>query len=149
MRSVVQRVRDCSVSVDGRRVSQIDQGILVYLGISRQDTEQDARMMAEKVVHLRLFPDEEGKMNLSVLDVGGEVLVVSQFTLYGDTRKGRRPSYDEAAPPAQAEPLFRFFLQELERYGIIPKTGVFQAKMEVAYVNIGPITLLIDSKKTF
>jgi len=149
MRSVVQRIRDCSVTVDGVRVSQIEKGILVYLGIGRQDTEQDARMMAEKIVHLRLFPDEEGKMNLSVLDVKGEVLVVSQFTLYGDTRKGRRPSYDEAAPPSQAEPLFRFFLQEVERYGITPKTGIFQAKMEVAYVNVGPITLLVDSKKAF
>ncbi len=149
MRSVVQRVRDCSVTVEGVRVSQIEKGILVYLGIGRQDTEQDARMMAEKIVHLRLFPDEEGKMNLSVLDVKGEILVVSQFTLYGDTRKGRRPSYDEAAPPSQAEPLFRSFLQEVERYGIAPKTGVFQAKMEVAYVNVGPITLLVDSKKAF
>ncbi|MCX7787057.1 MAG: D-aminoacyl-tRNA deacylase [Spirochaetes bacterium] len=149
MRSVVQRVRDCSVTVEGVRVSHIEQGILVYLGISRQDTEQDARRMAEKIVHLRLFPDEEGKMNLSVLDVNGEVLVVSQFTLYGDTRKGRRPSYDEAAPPVQAEPLFRFFVQEVESYGITPKTGVFQAKMDVSYVNVGPITLLLDSKKTF
>jgi len=149
MRSVVQRVRDCSVTVEGKRVSSIEEGILVYLGIGRQDTEKDAQMMADKILHLRLFPDTEGKMNLSVLDIGGEVLVVSQFTLYGDTRKGRRPSYDEAAPPSQAEPLFRFFLQELGRYGIVPKTGVFQAKMEVAYVNVGPITLLVDSKKTF
>lgn len=149
MRCVVQRVRDCMVTVEGRQVSRIEKGILVYLGIGRQDTEQDARMMAEKVVHLRLFPDEDGKMNLSVLDVGGEVLVVSQFTLYGDTRKGRRPSYDEAAPPSQAEPLFQFFLQELGKYGINPKSGVFQAKMEVSYVNVGPITLLVDSKKTF
>lgn len=121
----------------------------MYLGIGRQDTEKDAQMMADKILHLRLFPDAEGKMNLSVLDIGGEVLVVSQFTLYGDTRKGRRPSYDEAAPPSQAEPLFQFFLQELGRYGIVPKAGVFQAKMEVAYVNVGPITLLVDSKKTF
>lgn len=149
MRSVVQRVRDCSVTVEGKRVSSIEKGILVYLGIGRQDTEKDAQMMADKILHLRLFPDAEGKMNLSVLDVGGEVLVVSQFTLYGDTRKGRRPSYDEAAPPSQAEPLFQFFLQELGRYGIVPKAGVFQAKMEVAYVNVGPITLLVDSKKTF
>ena len=149
MRSVVQRVRDCSVTVDGKRVSRIEEGILVYLVIGRQDTEKDAQMMADKILHLRLFPDEEGKMNLSVLDVEGGVLVVSQFTLYGDTRKGRRPSYDEAAPPSQAEPLFQFFLQELRKYGVKPETGVFQAKMEVSYVNIGPITLLVDSKKTF
>ena len=149
MRSVVQRVRDCSVTVEGKRVSSIEEGILVYLGIGRQDTEKDAQMMADKILHLRLFPDEEGKMNLSVLDVGREVMVVSQFTLYGDTRKGRRPSYDEAAPPSQAEPLFQFFLQELSRHGVVPKTGIFQAKMEVAYVNVGPITLLVDSKKTF
>ncbi len=149
MRSVVQRVRDCSVTVDGTRISSIQWGILVYLGVGREDTEQDAAFMAEKVLHLRLFPDEQGKMNLSVLDVGGEVMVLSQFTLYGDTRKGRRPSYDDAAPPAQAELLLERFLNYVEKYGIKPKTGKFQAKMDVSYINEGPITLLIDSKKTF
>ncbi|MFQ3619909.1 MAG: D-aminoacyl-tRNA deacylase [Spirochaetales bacterium] len=149
MRSVVQRVRDCSVTVEGTRISSIQRGILVYLGVGREDTEQDAAFMAEKVVHLRLFTDEQGKMNLSVLDVGGEVMVVSQFTLYGDTRKGRRPSYDDAAPPAQAELLLQLFLNHLEKYGIKPQTGKFQAKMDVSYTNEGPITLLIDSKKTF
>jgi D-tyrosyl-tRNA(Tyr) deacylase len=149
MRSVVQRVRDCAVTVEGKRVGFIERGILVYLGIGIRDTEQDAFYMAEKIVHLRLYPDNQGKMNLSVQDVGGKILVVSQFTLYGDTRKGRRPSYDEAAPPDRAEPLYQYFLSRLTTFGIEPETGVFQAKMEVSYINEGPVTLLIDSEKIF
>ncbi|MBP7495164.1 MAG: D-tyrosyl-tRNA(Tyr) deacylase [Spirochaetales bacterium] len=149
MRSVVQRVRDCSVTVEGMRVGFIERGILVYLGIGIRDTELDASYMAEKIVHLRLYPDDKGKMNLSVQDVGGRILVVSQFTLYGDTRKGRRPSYDEAAPPDRAEPLYQYFLSRLATFGIEPETGTFQAKMEVSYINEGPVTLLIDSEKIF
>ena len=149
MRSVVQRVRDCSVTVEGKRVGFIERGILVYLGIGIRDTELDASYMAEKIVHLRLYPDDKGKMNLSVQDVEGRILVVSQFTLYGDTRKGRRPSYDEAAPPDRAEPLYQYFLSRLATFGIEPETGTFQAKMEVSYINEGPVTLLIDSEKIF
>jgi len=150
MRAVVQRVSRAEVRVDGNTVGRIKKGILVLLGVGRDDNEQDLQWMADKVVNLRIFEDENDKMNLSVLDVGGQVLVVSQFTLYGDCRKGKRPSYSSAAAPGDAERMYTAFVETIEsRYGIKVETGVFQAMMEVDLVNDGPVTLLLDSKKTF
>jgi D-tyrosyl-tRNA(Tyr) deacylase len=138
MRALIQRVSSASVSVDGRLISQIGPGLLVLLGVSREDTERDADWLADKVRALRVFPDAEGKMNVSLGD--REVLCVSQFTLYGDARKGNRPSYIDAAPPESAEPLYELFC---ERLGA--RRGVFGALMQVALVNDGPVTLLIES----
>jgi len=150
MRAVVQRVSRAEVRVDGKVVGKIGKGILVLLGVGQDDNDQDLQWMADKVVNLRIFEDENEKMNLSVLDVGGQVLVVSQFTLYGDCRKGKRPSYSSAASPADAERMYNEFVKTIEsRYGIKVETGVFQAMMEVDLVNDGPVTLLLDSKKTF
>jgi len=150
MRAVVQRVSRAEVRVDGKVVGKIGKGILVLLGVGQDDNDQDLQWMADKVVNLRIFEDENEKMNLSVLDVGGQVLVVSHFTLYGDCRKGKRPSYSSAASPADAERMYNEFVKTIEsRYGIKVETGVFQAMMEVDLVNDGPVTLLLDSKKTF
>jgi len=150
MRAVVQRVSRAEVRVDGNTVGRIKKGILVLLGVGQDDNEQDLQWMADKVVNLRIFEDENDKMNLSVLDVGGQVLVVSQFTLYGDCRKGKRPSYSSAAAPQDAEKLYEAFVKFIEeKYGIKVETGIFQAMMEVELVNDGPVTLLLDSKKTF
>jgi D-tyrosyl-tRNA(Tyr) deacylase len=145
MRAVVQRVREARVEVEGRVVGAIGRGLLVLLGVAREDTPRDADYLAEKIVGLRVFPDEEGKMNRSVREVGGAILVVSQFTLYGDTRKGRRPSFDRAAPPEQARSLYEYFVQALRARGIAVETGVFQAMMQVHLVNEGPVTLLCES----
>ncbi len=147
MRALLQRVAKCVVRVDGQEVSAIGRGVLVLLGISVEDEESDARQMAEKVVHLRIFDDEEGKMNLSLKQVRGDVMVVSQFTLYGDARKGRRPSFTRAAPPERAEPLYQYFCQHLRSMGVRVNTGVFGAHMEVELVNDGPVTLLLDSRE--
>jgi D-tyrosyl-tRNA(Tyr) deacylase len=149
MRAVVQRVSNCSINVEKRITGSIDRGLLVYLGVGKDDTQTDVQYLADKVLNLRIFEDSEGKMNLSVLDRKGGILVVSQFTLHGDTRKGRRPSYNDAALPEIAIPLYESFLNELKRGGITPEKGVFGAYMEVSYTNTGPVTILIDSKKKF
>jgi len=149
MRAVVQLVKKASVKVEDSLISEIGPGLLVLLGVSKNDTSRDAQMLAEKIVHLRIFPDQGKLMNLSVLDVGGQLLVVSQFTLYGDCRKGRRPSYSKAAPPDQAEELYEMFIKETEKLGVPVASGKFQAMMDVEFVNQGPVTLLLDSNKSF
>ena len=149
MRAVVQRVSEAAVRVDGGVVGSIGPGLLVLLGVGRGDAETDADELAEKIAHLRVFPDEDGRMNRSVLEAGGAVLVVPQFTLYGDCRKGRRPSYVEAAPPEEADPLFRRFLEAVRRSGLTVAQGVFRAAMDVSLVNRGPVTLLLDSRRSF
>jgi D-tyrosyl-tRNA(Tyr) deacylase len=149
MRAVVQRVRNCTVTVTGRSVGHIDEGLLVYLGIGREDSSRDVKPMCDKIVNLRIFTDGQDKMNLSVLDTGGSILVVSQFTLFGDAREGRRPSYSSAAEPQKARVLYTEFLAALEKTGVTIATGEFQAVMEVAYTNMGPVTILLDSEKRF
>jgi len=147
MRAVIQLVREASVTVDGQIIGSIGKGLLVLLGVHQEDTERDVNFLAEKIVNLRIFADEEGKMNHSVRDVHGEILIVSQFTLLGDCRKGRRPSYSTAAPPAMADKLYQSFIAETRRMGIKTETGKFQAMMEVRLLNDGPITLTIDSRE--
>lgn len=149
MRAVVQRVAEAWVTVHGQEVARIGQGLLVLLGVGREDTEEDADYLAAKVANLRIFEDAEGKLNRCLLEVGGAALVVSNFTLYGDCRKGRRPSFTDAAPPEQAERLYRKFCEALSRQGVAVQTGVFQAHMQVGLVNDGPVTLLLDSKRQF
>lgn len=149
MRAVVQRVSSGSVSVNQKTIGSIARGVVVLLGIRSEDNAEDAAWLAEKIVHLRIFNDDQGKMNRSLADIGGEMLIVSQFTLYGDCRKGRRPGYSEAAPPEHAEPLYESFIKLVDRFSIKTASGKFQAAMEVTIVNDGPVTLLIDSEKTF
>ncbi len=149
MRAVLQRVTRASVRVEGETVGEIGHGLVVLLGIARDDTEQDARYLAEKIVSLRVFEDDEARMNLSVLDTRGALLVVSQFTLYGDVRRGRRPSWIEAAEPERAEPLYEFFVAEARRKVSEVATGSFRRMMEVELVNDGPVTILLDSRKLF
>jgi len=149
MRAVIQRVSQASVRVEERLVGEIGRGFLVLLGVASVDTEADSDYLADKVIHLRIFDDEEGKMNRSLLDVRGEALVVSQFTLYGDVRRGRRPSYTDAAEPGVANRLYEYFIGRLLEAGIVVQTGVFQADMKVALMNDGPVTILLDSKKSF
>ena len=149
MRAVVQRVKEARVTVDGEVVGRIGRGLLVLLGVGVGDGDAEAASMAEKVANLRIFADEKGQMNLSVLDVAGEALVVSQFTLLGDARRGRRPSYVDAAPPEEANRLYERFVEEARRLGLRVGTGVFRAMMDVALVNEGPVTILLDSKKAF
>ena len=149
MRAVVQRVRQASVSVGGEVLAAIEEGLLVLLGVGQQDGEEDARYLADKLVNLRIFEDAEGKMNRSVLETEGSMLVVSQFTLFGDCRKGRRPSFVGAAEPGRAEELYQELVGEIQRKGVPVKTGQFKAMMDVALINNGPVTLLIDSKKVF
>ena len=149
MRAVLQRVSRASVSVAGETVGEIGKGILVLLGVSVKDTEADAVYVLEKIVNLRIFGDADGKMNESLLDVKGEMLVVSQFTLFGDSRRGRRPSYIDAARPKDANELYEFFVTEARKKAGKVETGRFQAVMEVELVNDGPVTFLIDSEKVF
>ena len=149
MRAVLQRVRRASVRVEGETVGEIASGLLVLVGISRDDTEQDALYLVEKLVALRIFDDEAGQMNLSLAETGGGLLVVSQFTLYGDARRGRRPSWSDAARPEAAEPLYRFFVEEARRLVTQVETGSFRRMMEVELVNDGPVTILLDSRKLF
>ncbi|HHY82321.1 MAG TPA: D-tyrosyl-tRNA(Tyr) deacylase [Clostridiales bacterium] len=149
MRAVVQRVKQASVSVDGSLVSKIQRGHLVFLGVESGDTRQDLEYMVDKIVNLRVFEDDQEKMNLSVKDVGGELLVVSQFTLCGDCRKGRRPSFSSAAGPEDAEFYYEEFCRLAEEQGIPVKKGVFRAHMEVSLINDGPVTMLLDSKRLF
>lgn len=146
MRAVVQRVRSAGVRVDGEEVARIGPGYAVLLGVSVDDTEADARALAEKIAHLRIFDDDQGKLNRSILDVGGTVLSVSQFTLYGDTSGGRRPSFIKAAPPQQAEALYDVFNQRLRDLGVPVETGRFRAVMVVAIENDGPVTLILDTR---
>jgi D-tyrosyl-tRNA(Tyr) deacylase len=147
LRAVVQRVTRASVTVDARVSGEISNGLVVLLGVCRQDTAESAAYLAEKIANLRIFADEAGKMNRSLVETGGSALVVSQFTLYGDTRGGRRPSYTRAAPPEEANRLYEEFVRALRSHGIHVETGVFQAHMEVELVNDGPVTLLLDSEK--
>lgn len=149
MRVVVQRVKTASVTVAGRITGQINSGLLVLLGISPKDTDQDIAYLSDKIVNLRIFDDDQGLMNLSLLDVKGSILVVSQFTLYGDCRKGRRPSYSKAARPEQAKGLYEQFIQAVMGHDLPVANGEFQAMMEIHLINDGPVTLLLDSKKDF
>lgn len=149
MRAVIQRVARSSVTVDGRVVGQINRGLLVLLGVSRTDTAESADYLADKMLGLRIFEDETGKMNLSVVDIKGSILLVSQFTLYGDVRRGKRPSFDEAAPPDHARKLYEYMIERLRASGIHCETGIFQAMMQVELVNDGPVTILLDSEKGF
>ena len=147
MRALLQRVSRASVTVDGKVVGQIGHGLLVLLGVGQDDSEVQVKTLTDKIVHLRIFGDDEGKMNRSLLDVGGEVLVVSQFTLYADVRKGRRPSFTDAAPPSLAEPLVERFKDALATYGLKVEGGVFGAYMEVELINSGPVTIWLDSEE--
>jgi D-tyrosyl-tRNA(Tyr) deacylase len=149
MRAVAQRVSRAKVTVNEWTSGEIGHGLLVLLGVGHEDTEAEASYLAEKIAGLRIFEDEDGKMNRSVLDVGGSVLAVSQFTLYGDVRRGKRPSFDAAAPPEQARRLYEFFVQRIQALGLRCETGRFQEMMQVELVNEGPVTILLDSKKEF
>ena len=149
MRAVVQRVLEAAVTVGGEPVSAIGPGLLVLLGVGREDAEADADYLADKVVNLRIFEDDGGQMNLSVLETRGAVLVVSQFTLYGDARRGRRPGFSAAAPPDEANRLYRCFVTRVAAHGLEVKEGVFRAMMDVRLVNHGPVTLLLDSTRAF
>ncbi|TCW37802.1 D-aminoacyl-tRNA deacylase [Laceyella sacchari] len=146
MKIVLQRVREASVTVEGQTTGAIGPGVMLLVGVAEGDTEEDVRYLAEKVVHLRIFEDETGKMNRSLLDVGGSILSVSQFTLYGDCRKGRRPNFMNAAKPELARPLYEQFNACLAQYGVTVETGVFGAMMQVSLVNDGPVTLILESK---
>ena len=149
MRAVIQRVKSASVTVEGKVVSEVNKGLLVFLGVAQEDTPDAVDYMASKIANLRIFEDDEGLMNLSVLDVGGEALVVSQFTLCGDCRKGRRPSFIDAARPEKADRLYQAFMEEISRLGVPVKAGIFQAMMDVELINDGPVTILLDSNKLF
>jgi D-aminoacyl-tRNA deacylase len=149
MRAIVQRVKRASVKVEGELTGEIGHGLLVLLGVAQEDTEADADYLAEKIAGLRIFEDDAGKMNLSVIDAGGSVLAVSQFTLFGDVRRGKRPSFDEAARPERARELYEYFVERVRAAGLRCETGRFQAMMDVELVNSGPVTILLDSKKLF
>ena len=149
MRAVVQRVSRAQVTVNGEIKAQIGLGLLILLGVGRDDTEADATYLAEKVSGLRVFEDDQGKMNRSVQDVGGSVLIVSQFTLYGDVRRGKRPSFDAAAPPEKARQIYELFMEQIRAAGLRCETGRFQEMMQVELVNEGPVTILLDSGKAF
>jgi D-tyrosyl-tRNA(Tyr) deacylase len=149
MRAVVQRVSRARVAVDGAETGAIGRGLAVLLAVANGDDPSAAAYLAEKIALLRIFPDHQGKMNLSVTDIAGAVLVVSQFTLYGDVRRGRRPAFDRSAPPELAQPLYEHFVSLLRQRGLSVETGVFQASMQLELVNEGPVTILADSEKQF
>ena len=149
MRAVIQRVKSASVTVEGRVVSEIREGLLVFLGVAQEDTLADIDYMTNKIANLRIFEDDQGRMNLSILDIGSEALVVSQFTLCGDCRKGRRPSFIAAARPEKADPLYQEFMDKISQLGVPVKAGIFQAMMDVELINDGPVTMLLDSNKLF
>ena len=146
MRTVVQRVRQSSVSVDNQIVGKIGKGLMVLLGVGKEDTAADADYLSDKIANLRIFEDEKGKMNLSLLETGGEMLVISQFTLLGDCRKGRRPSFVNAAIPDQANELYEYFVKKVAEKGIRVQTGQFRAMMDVSLINDGPVTLIVESR---
>lgn len=146
MKAVIQRVTGASVTVDGQEISRIGKGLAILLGVAKEDGAKDLNYLAEKIANLRIFEDEAGKMNLSVLDVGGEALVVSQFTLLGDCSRGRRPGFDKAAPPDIAESLYNEFVEMLRACGVPVRTGKFQAKMLYEIANDGPVTLILDTR---
>lgn len=149
MRAVVQRVTRGRVTVDGQTSGEIGRGVVVLLGVGQDDGPADAEYLARKVTGLRIFEDQQGKMNLALADVGGQALVVSQFTLYGDCRRGNRPSFSTAAPSEKGKQLYDYFVEKLRETGIAVQTGVFQAHMQVEIINDGPVTLLLDSAKNF
>ena len=149
MRAVVQRVSRAQVAVQGEVTGRINRGIVVLLAVGNADGESDADYLADKIVGLRIFEDESGKMNLAVSDIRGEVLVVSQFTLYGDVRRGKRPSFEAAAPPLRARELYEYFVERIRATGLVCETGRFQETMQVELVNEGPVTIILDSAKTF
>jgi D-tyrosyl-tRNA(Tyr) deacylase len=149
MRAVVQRVSHAQVTVQGRVTGKISRGIVVLLAVGNADTKADADYLADKIVGLRIFEDENGKMNLAVSDIRGGILIVSQFTLYGDVRRGKRPSFDEAAPPQRARELYEYFVERIRATGLACETGRFQETMQLELVNDGPVTVLLDSAKTF
>lgn len=149
MRAVVQRVTRAKVSVEGNITGEIGLGLMTLIAVTHDDSETDAKYLAEKIAGLRIFEDVDGKMNLPVAEVGGAVLAVSQFTLYGDMRRGKRPSFDAAARPEQANRLYEYFVDQIRATGIHCETGIFQATMDVELVNSGPVTILLDSKKAF
>jgi D-aminoacyl-tRNA deacylase len=148
MKIVLQRVKSARVEVGGETVGSIGAGLVILLGVTQEDRQEDADYLADKVVQLRIFPDEAQRMNRSLLQAGGALLVVSQFTLYGDCRKGRRPSFDHAAPPEQARALYEYFVLRVKSSNIAVETGVFQAEMEVHLINDGPVTFILDSRRT-
>ena len=147
MRAVIQRVSRAEVRADGRVAGQIGKGLLVLLGVGSGDSQKEADSLLEKIIHLRIFEDDGGKMNLSLLDIRGELMVISQFTLYADCRKGRRPSFTDAAPPEAARALYEYFLGKAKTTGLSTASGVFQAMMEVEFVNSGPVTILLDTSR--
>ncbi len=149
MRAIIQRVKEARVMVDKKIIGEVNSGILIFLGIGNNDSEVDIEYLIEKIINLRIFEDEDEKMNLSALDLGKELLIVSQFTLYGDCRKGRRPSFSAAAPPDRAIDLYNIFIEKAAQTGLKTASGQFQAMMEVELLNDGPVTLLLDSKKEF
>jgi len=149
MRAVIQRVSRASVKVDDRTVGEIETGLLVLLGVAQDDTEADADYIAEKISGMRIFEDADGKMNLSVIDIKGAILAVSQFTLFGDVRKGKRPSFDAAARPELAKKLYEYFVDRIRAMNLRCETGTFQATMRVELANEGPVTIMLDSKKLF
>ena len=149
MRAVVQRVSRASVKVDGEITGEVRLGLLVLLGVAQEDNEADAEYLAEKIAGLRIFEDDAGKMNLNVADVAGAVLAVSQFTLFGDVRRGKRPSFDAAARPDRARELYQYFVERVRALGLRCEVGRFQAMMDVELVNSGPVTIMLDSKKLF
>lgn len=149
MRSIIQRVANASVMVDEKIIGKIGQGFLVLLGVGKEDTEADLVYLAEKILNLRVFSDCKDKMNLSIQDISGELLIISQFTLYGDCRKGRRPSFDKACLPQEANEMYQKFVEYCKQTGLKVETGVFGADMKVALLNDGPVTLMLDSKKKF
>lgn len=149
MRAIIQRVKEAHVQVEGKRVGEIQQGLLIFLAVSKKDSPEDADYLISKLIHLRIFEDKEGKMNISALEAHAQFLVVSQFTLYGDCLKGRRPSFDKAAEPKKAEELYNYFVEQLRKH-VHTKvaTGLFRAMMEVSLVNDGPVTFILESDKT-
>jgi D-tyrosyl-tRNA(Tyr) deacylase len=149
MRAVVQRVKSARVEVETEITGEIDSGLLVFLGIGKEDNQKDADYLLDKIINLRIFEDEDQRLNLSALDLNKDLMIVSQFTLFGDCRQGRRPSFFEAAPPAEAEKIYNYFVGEAKKSELKIETGKFQAMMDVSLVNDGPVTILLDSKKNF
>ncbi|MFN2340796.1 MAG: D-aminoacyl-tRNA deacylase [Halanaerobium sp.] len=149
MRAVIQRVKSAEVEVDAEIIGEIESGLLVFLGIGKADSQKDADYLLEKIINLRIFEDDEERLNLSALDLNKDLMLVSQFTLFGDCRQGRRPSFFEAAPPAEAEKLYDYLVEEAKKSELKIETGEFQAMMDVSLINDGPVTILVDSKKNF